>query len=156
MLALTGFHQFFFHFAHIDLLIASFGASAVILYGVPDSPLGTPRAFVGGMVISAVVGCAIRNAIKDHPWLAIPLAVALSIILMEVTRTVHPPGGAVAFIAAMQRPERPVAEFQIVVAVFLDCLAMLVVAFIVMNLNPRTPGYPKYWLGSRGWKPWQW
>lgn len=47
MLALTGFHKFFYHFAHIDLLIASFGASAVILYGAPDSPLGTPRAFVG-------------------------------------------------------------------------------------------------------------
>ena len=44
------------------------------------------------MTISAVVGCAIRNAIKDHPWLAIPLAVALSIVLMELTRTVHPPG----------------------------------------------------------------
>lgn len=47
MLALTGFHKFFYHFAHIDLLIASFGASAVILYGAADSPLATPRAFVG-------------------------------------------------------------------------------------------------------------
>ena len=44
------------------------------------------------MTFSAVVGCAMRNAIKSHPWLAIPIAVALSIIVMELTRTVHPPG----------------------------------------------------------------
>ena len=63
MLALTGFHQFFFHFAHIDLLIASFGASAVILYAVPDSPLGTPRAFVG-----KISGSGNLSTLKKTNW----------------------------------------------------------------------------------------
>ncbi len=48
ILAVAACDKFFYHFAHINLLIPSFGASAVILYCSPDSPLGTPRAFVGG------------------------------------------------------------------------------------------------------------
>ncbi len=42
-----------------------------------------------------------------------------------------------------------VAEFQIVVAILLDCLAMLVVALVIMNLNPKSPAYPKYWFGFK-------
>ena len=46
----------------------------------------------GGHVISAAIGAAFRLALKDALWLAAPLAMALALLAMQITRTVHPPG----------------------------------------------------------------
>ncbi len=80
-------------------LIGSFGASSVLVYGAIDSPLAQPRNLIGGHVVSAIVGVTIGQFFPDIIWLKAPLAVALCIVAMQVTRTLHPPGGATALIA---------------------------------------------------------
>ena len=80
-------------------LIGSFGASAVLVYGVIHSPLAQPRNLVGGHVISAIIGVSIQKFVPDILWINAPLAVSLSIVFMQITKTLHPPGGATALIA---------------------------------------------------------
>lgn len=85
-------------------LIGSFGATCVIVYGLPTSPLAQPRNVIGGHVLSGLVGVAV--AMLPFPeWLTSALAVSLSITVMQSTRTLHPPGGATALIATLGSPE---------------------------------------------------
>ena len=85
--------------AGIPLLIGSFGASAVLVFGAPSSPLARPRNVIGGHVLSALVGVACAGLLGETPWLASSIAVGTSIALMSGTGTLHPPGGATALIA---------------------------------------------------------
>jgi CBS-domain-containing membrane protein len=74
------------------LITASMGASAVLLYAAPHSPLAQPWPLVGGNVISALVGISCAQLISN-PLLAAPLGVALAITSMHYLRCLHPPGG---------------------------------------------------------------
>ncbi|MEW6370671.1 MAG: HPP family protein [Pseudomonadota bacterium] len=76
-------------------LIAPMGASAVLLFCVPASPLAQPWSVVGGNTLSALVGVACAHLVPD-PLLAAPLAGCLAIAAMFALRCLHPPGGAVA------------------------------------------------------------
>ena len=82
------------------LLVAPMGASAVLLFAVPASPLAQPWSVFGGNVISAVVGIAIARVIPD-PTVAAALAVGCAIAFMSLLRCLHPPGGAVALSAVL-------------------------------------------------------
>ena len=82
------------------LVVAPIGASAVLIFAVPTSPLAQPWPVIGGNVISACVGLCVAWAVPDVT-LAAALAVALAIAVMSVTRSLHPPGGAVALTAAL-------------------------------------------------------
>ncbi|GAO30695.1 membrane protein, HPP family [Geofilum rubicundum JCM 15548] len=82
-------------------LIGSFGASCVLVYGAIHSPLAQPRCLVGGHLVSALIGVTIAKLTPDGCWFAPPLAVAFSIIGMQFTRTLHPPGGATSMIATI-------------------------------------------------------
>jgi len=81
------------------LLLAPMGASAVLLFGVPASPLAQPWPVLGGNVISAVAGIACARWIPD-PLFAAPIAVAAAIGIMPALRCLHPPGGAIALLTA--------------------------------------------------------
>jgi CBS domain-containing membrane protein len=80
-------------------LIGSFGASSVLLYGMINSPLAQPRNLIGGHIISALIGVTMHKLIPGEVWLSSALSVSLSIVLMQITKTLHPPGGATALIA---------------------------------------------------------
>ena len=84
----------------IGWLIAPFGASAVLVYAVPNSPLAQPWSVVMGNALSALVALAVVTALP-YPGFAVPLAVGLAIVLMLLTRALHPPGGAVALLVAL-------------------------------------------------------
>ncbi|OYU18777.1 MAG: hypothetical protein CFE34_08790 [Rhodobacteraceae bacterium PARR1] len=84
-------------------LIAPFGASAVLLYAVPNSPLAQPWSVFWGNVLSALAGLAVVHLMPPGVWVA-PVAVAAAIALMLVTRALHPPGGAVALLVALSPP----------------------------------------------------
>ena len=86
------------------LLVAPIGASAVLVFAVPASPLAQPRSAVCGNVLSALVGIACAHLFPD-PLIAAPLAVAMAIMLMSLTGCLHPPGGAVALICGLGGPE---------------------------------------------------
>jgi CBS-domain-containing membrane protein len=75
-------------------MIGSFGATAVLLYATPESPLAQPRCLFGGHVGSALIGASINLLLPGEStrWLACALAVSLSITFMQAARVVHPPG----------------------------------------------------------------
>ena len=82
------------------LLVASMGASAVILFILPGSPLAQPWPLVGGQLVSAAVGVACAQMVPD-PILAMGCAVGGSILAMLLTRCLHPPGAATALVPAI-------------------------------------------------------
>lgn len=82
-------------------LIGSFGASAVLVFGAPNSPLSKTRNLIGGHVLSAIIGVTIQKLLPGDLWLPAALAVSLAIVVMQITKTLHPPGGATALIAVI-------------------------------------------------------
>jgi CBS domain-containing membrane protein len=84
----------------LPMIVAPMGASAVLLFAVPASPLAQPWPVVGGNTISALIGVATGQLVGDH-MLADALAVGLAIAAMSLTRSLHPPGGAAALTGAM-------------------------------------------------------
>ena len=128
------------------LMIGSFGASAVLIYGAVESPLAQPRNLVGGHVLSAVIGVFCAQLLAPHPWLAASLAVSTAIAAMHVTRTLHPPGGATALIAVIGGPEiRGLGYGYALAPVGLGVVLMLLVALVVNNI-PERRRYPVFWL----------
>jgi CBS domain-containing membrane protein len=81
-------------------IVAPMGASAVLLFAVPASPMAQPWAIVGGNTLSALVGFAVGRSL-GHGAVACALAVGLAIGVMSVTRSLHPPGGAAALTGAL-------------------------------------------------------
>ena len=88
----------------LPLIIGSFGASAVLVFGAPTSPLARPRNVIGGHTLSALVGVFFAHAFITDIALASACAVATAIVLMMLTGTLHPPGGATALIAVIGGP----------------------------------------------------
>lgn len=86
--------------ASLPLIVAPIGASAVLLFAVPASPLAQPWSIVGGNTISALVGVTVVYFVKDA-MIATGIAVSLAILAMSLTRSLHPPGGAAALTAVI-------------------------------------------------------
>jgi len=129
----------------LPLMIGSFGASAVLLYGAPRSPLAQPRNVIGGHVVSALVGVACWKLLQGNPWLAQALAVATAIALMHLTRTLHPPGGATALIATLGPGQiQDLGFWYVLMPVALGAIILVAVALVVNNL-PRSRRYPEIW-----------
>lgn len=87
----------------LPLLVAPIGASAVLLFAVPASPLAQPWSIVGGNVVSAVVGVTAAWLIPDR-MIAAGVAVSAAILAMSLLRCLHPPGGAAALTAVIGGP----------------------------------------------------
>ncbi|WP_138465694.1 HPP family protein [Poseidonocella sp. HB161398] len=111
-------------------LIAPFGATSVLLFAVPNSPLAQPWSAIVGNAVAATAGVAVCLAVDD-PVLRIALAVGLAIAAMMLCRAVHPPAGAVAMTAAMSPDAIADLGFRFVLApvtlgtVLLVCIAVL-------------------------------
>lgn len=129
----------------ITLMIGSFGASAVLVFGAILSPLAQPRNLIGGHVLSALVGVLCWKYLHAYMWLAEAMAVSVAIALMHATRTLHPPGGATALIAVIGSVEiHKLGYFYILVPVALGSVTLLLVALLVNNLS-KTRRYPEVW-----------
>lgn len=117
-------------------LIGSFGASSVLVYGVIQSPLAQPRNLIGGHVISALVGVSVAWLLPDILWLTAPLAVSQSIVMMQITKTLHPPGGATALIAVIGSEKIKSLGFWYVLSpVLAGCLILLITALVFNNIT---------------------
>jgi CBS domain-containing membrane protein len=95
---------------HIPLIVAPMGASAVLLFAVPASPLAQPWSIIGGNTISAFMGVLAAHFIPN-PVVAIGVGVSLAIAAMSLTRCLHPPGGAAALTALIGGPAVTSAGF---------------------------------------------
>lgn len=125
---------------HSDVvfLIGSFGASSVLVYGVIQSPLAQPRNLIGGHLVSAIAGVTVLQLVPDILWITAPLAVSLSIVLMQMTKTLHPPGGATALIAVTGSAEiKNLGYWYVITPVLSGCLILLVVALIFNNITSK-------------------
>jgi CBS domain-containing membrane protein len=123
-------------------LIGSFGASSVLVYGAIQSPLAQPRNLVGGHLVSALIGVTVYRFLPDILWLTAPLAVALAIVLMQITKTLHPPGGATALIAVIGSEKiKALGYWYVVSPVLTGCLILLFTALIFNNMT-KNRKYP--------------
>jgi CBS-domain-containing membrane protein len=128
------------------MIIGSFGASAVLIYGAVKSPLAQPRNMVGGHVLSAIIGVTCVKLFGDHLWLSSSAAVATAIAAMHLTKTLHPPGGATALIAVIGSESiHDLGYAYALIPAGSGAMIMLVVALLVNNL-PRHRYYPEFWL----------
>ena len=134
----------------IDLLqlIASFGASAVLVYAAPASPLAQPRNLVGGNIVSAICGVAMSKAFHSRPdliWLAGGLAVGLAVAFMGALGVTHPPAGATALIAVVgDAAVKHQGWLYIIQPVTTGSLFLMATAILLNNIH-HARSYPQYW-----------
>ena len=119
-------------------LMASFGASCLIVFALSDSPLAQPRHVIGGHLVAATTGLLVMQVLPVNMW-SMALAVALAIVLMLVTRTAHPPAGANPLIVMAMGASW---DF-LLLPVLLGAVILVLVAWVTHRIN-RVP-YPKYW-----------
>nr|WP_169801489.1 HPP family protein [Hydrogenophaga palleronii] len=124
-------------------LVAPLGASAVLVFAVPASPLAQPWSVVGGNTLSALVGAACAMLLPDPAWAA-ALAVGVAIALMFALRCLHPPGGATALLTAMSA-----TSFQFALFPMLANSVLLVLAGVLYNSLTGRP-YPHTQLRPAG------
>ena len=134
---------------HSDVvyLIGSFGASSVLVYGVIQSPLAQPRNLIGGHLVSALIGVTVQKFAPDILWITAPLAVSLSIVLMQITKTLHPPGGATALIAVTGSAAlKNLGYWYVVSPVLLGSMILLIVALFFNNItsNRQYPVHKRF------------
>lgn len=123
-------------------LIGSFGASAVLIFGATNSPLAQPRNLVFGHLISAVVGVCIYKLIPGNLWLSAALSVSLSIVLMQMTKTMHPPGGATALIANIGSEKIKSLGFGYILSPVMSGVIILFIVAMIVNNIPKNRNYP--------------
>lgn len=141
----------FIHYKILDqtdlvLIIGSFGASAVLIYGAIRSPLAQPRNLLGGHIISAIIGVTAYQWLGGTPWIAAAVAVSTAIAIMHLTKTLHPPGGATALIAVIGGDSvHNLGYLYVLMPAALGAAVMLLIALIINNI-PKNRKYPEFWL----------
>jgi CBS domain-containing membrane protein len=137
--------------ASLPVLIAPMGASALLLFAVPASPLAQPWSIIGGNFVAATIGVTCALYIPE-PLLAAPLAMGLSVILMFALRCLHPPSGAVALTAVLGGPAILELGYQFVWApVMVNSLLLLATAIVFNNATRhRYPHAAKAAVQSHG------
>ena len=132
--------KFLGEFSGVDeWLMASLGASALLVFALPQSPMAQPWAVIAGNTLSALVGITTFHFI-DQSLLAIPLAASLSILGMFILRCLHPPAAAVALIAVLEH----IGSYQYAFfPVMVDSILLILVGAIYSNLTgKRYPNKP--------------
>lgn len=126
------------------LLLGSFGASALLLFALPEAPLSQPRSVIGGHLLASVIaaGCLM---LFGPQWWAIGLATGLGVGCMMLTRTVHPPAGSNAIIVFLAKPGWGLLVFSTVIGT----VALVVIA-VVYHRATRRHRYPLYWRSLPG------
>lgn len=122
---------------HLALLVASMGASAVILFIIPSSPLAQPWPFAGGQLLSAIAGVICAFYISDLA-LSSATAVGLAVLLMLLFRCLHPPGAATALSPILSGIQKPGLDVDyILMPVGINVLIMLVLACFINRIILR-------------------
>lgn len=123
----------------VALVLGSFGASCVLVFGYPDVPFSQPRNVIAGHVISSLTGLLFLALFGPH-WWSVAMALATAIALMMATRTVHPPAGSNPVIVFLMQPSWSFALFPTLFGA-----VILVVVALLYNNATREGNYPKYW-----------
>jgi len=127
-------------FAHQPLLLGSFGATCVLVFGFPDSPFSQPRNIIGGHFLSSLVGLVFIMALGVS-WWSTALALATAIAVMQLTKTVHPPAGSNPVIIMLTHATWPF----LLTPTLIGAVALFVIALLFHTITSKRP-YPTYWI----------
>lgn len=131
------------------LMVASMGATAVLLFAVPQGALSQPWAVLGGHGVSAAIGVSCHSLLPDS-LLAPSLAVGLSVAAMHYLRCIHPPGGATALTAVLGgEPIHELGYLYLLTPVLLNLICLLLMA-VVFNACFAWRRYPAVLARRRG------
>ncbi len=118
----------------IPFMVASMGASAVLLFAVPSSTMNRPWALVTSHIVSALIGVSCALYIPNILFAA-PAAIALSIFAMHYLRCLHPPGGATALLIVLGSPDVHALGYQFVLTpIALNTLILLAAALLIQRI----------------------
>ncbi|CCL98718.1 uncharacterized protein FIBRA_00723 [Fibroporia radiculosa] len=140
-------HSKYFIDRKVPPVVASYGASCVLIYGAIEAPLAQPRAFIGGHFIAGLIGLCITKLFSLSPhfeslrWLAAALSTPTAIVAMQITGTTHPPAGATALLPAIDDTVWAMSWYYLPV-ILLSCALFLAIALLLNNIQRR---YPMYW-----------
>lgn len=126
--------------SHAPLVLGSFGASCVLIFGFPESPFSQPRNVIGGHFLSSLIGLLFLTLFGAQ-WWSMALAAGTAIAVMQLTRTVHPPAGSNPVIVMLSAP----AWGFLLTPTLIGSIIVVLVA-IVFNNIPKERSYPKYWM----------
>ncbi|BDD03338.1 HPP family protein [Aureibacter tunicatorum] len=126
--------------SNIPLIMAPFGATCVLAFGVPDSPLAQPRNIIGGHLISTLIGL-ICLYLFGNEWYSLAIGVGAAIAIMQLSGTTHPPAGADPLLVIMGGCTW---EF-IINPVFSGAIIITAIACLFNNMD-KVRKYPKYWI----------
>ena len=133
-------HDNFLADTDLVMIIGSFGASAVLIYGAIKSPLAQPRNLIGGHILSAIIGVSTYKLFPGHIWLASSIAVATAIAVMHATKTLHPPGGATAITAVIGGESVHHLSYAfMIVPVFFNAIIVLSIAISLATFRDKNP-----------------
>ena len=126
--------------ADLPIIVAPLGASAVLVFAVPSSPLAQPWPVVGGNILSTLVGVTVFKLIP-HPTVAAGVAVGCAILVMSLLRCLHPPGGAAALTAVIGSQGIHAAGYDFAFApVGINSIALVALAMMFHRATARS--YP--------------
>lgn len=136
------------------LLLASLGGSTIFLFGLTSAPAAQPRALFGGHLISALIGIICYQLFDDGLWVYL-LAEVITLVVLLLTQTVHPPAGANPLIMIQAH-----ADFSHLLMVVL--VGVTIIAIVAAVWSRLTPGkalhYPVKWNElspqSKDWSVW--
>jgi CBS domain-containing membrane protein len=121
------------------MILASTGASAMLIFGIPDSPVSKPWPLVGGHVISAFIGLSSYYLIPN-PIIASSVAIGVAMLAMHHTGSMHPPGGATAVTAVIGGSTvHELGYYFVIVPVFFNSIILLSVAMAVATFRESNP-----------------
>ena len=124
----------------MPLMLGSFGASCVLVFGYPDVPFSQPRNVVFGHFLSSLIGLAFLTVCGPQ-WWAMGLATGTAIAVMMLTRNVHPPAGSNPVIVFLSQPSWAFLLFPTLVG----ALLITATALLYNNVTREPERYPKYW-----------
>lgn len=121
------------------LILASTGASAMLVFGLPQSPASQPWNLVGGHLVSAFVGVSCHFLLSNEV-LASSVAIPLAMLAMHGLRCMHPPGGATAVTCIVGGPAvYELGYFFLVIPVFFNSIIILSFALAAGTLRENNP-----------------
>ncbi len=124
----------------LPLLIAPFGATCVLIFAASDSPLAQPRAVIGGYLMSTFVGVLALLLLGTAPWV-VAVAVGTAIAMMQLTRTLHAPAGAVPLLTLSAGTD----SLLLIPSVLVGSCTLIGIGLVINNLRSDR-SYPRYWV----------
>jgi len=121
------------------LVLGSFGASCVLLFGFPKSPFSQPRNVVLGHFLSSFIGLLFYHFVGQE-WWSLGLALATAIAMMIATRTVHPPAGSNPVIVYLTGAKWTF----LLTPTLIGAIVLIIVAILYINIDKKQH-YPSYW-----------